>query len=196
MLPFEAPLLLACVASVCPSEDFQFSASAKFVWGGRGGVPFSSSTLAQIFALAPILTRPKIEKSRIHGNACYALSSNRLWTGLGDSSPSGWPLQKATSICCALTLTVMSSLHRSFLGNWSEWGAWGDCDKSCGNGTKLRGRTCLGPVPCEGNRTSHGTCNTEPCAGKSACRYFERHLFAVHRWHRKIKVWFTCTAQA
>ncbi|CAH2281689.1 SCO-spondin [Pelobates cultripes] len=49
-------------------------------------------------------------------------------------------------------------------GNWSEWGSWSVCTKSCGEGVRIRTRSCNNPSPlgdgdyCEGPKE-----DTEPC---------------------------------
>ncbi|XP_031556838.1 uncharacterized protein LOC116293537, partial [Actinia tenebrosa] len=54
-------------------------------------------------------------------------------------------------------------------GNWSDWGPYGDCSVSCGNGVQTRSRNCTNPKPqgggkkCEGEATSSQACNTNPC---------------------------------
>ncbi|XP_039268979.2 A disintegrin and metalloproteinase with thrombospondin motifs adt-1-like isoform X2 [Styela clava] len=35
--------------------------------------------------------------------------------------------------------------------NWTSWGDWTKCSKSCGNGTKIRKRACPGGMPSRGN---------------------------------------------
>ena len=49
-------------------------------------------------------------------------------------------------------------------GNWSDFGLWMPCSKSCGNGTKRRFRFCTNPKPkyggedCEGNNFEDSDC--------------------------------------
>ncbi|XP_019412229.1 PREDICTED: hemicentin-1 isoform X1 [Crocodylus porosus] len=54
-------------------------------------------------------------------------------------------------------------------GNWSEWGSWEECSKTCGQGNRTRTRTCSNPSgqhggkPCEGNAVESIMCNVRPC---------------------------------
>jgi len=54
-------------------------------------------------------------------------------------------------------------------GGFAEWGAFGDCDKTCGDGVKKRTRTCSNPPPqfggknCEGSLEETEACNVKPC---------------------------------
>ncbi|XP_019355735.1 hemicentin-1 isoform X2 [Alligator mississippiensis] len=54
-------------------------------------------------------------------------------------------------------------------GNWSEWGSWEECSKTCGQGSRTRTRTCSNPPsqhggkPCEGNAVDSIMCNIRPC---------------------------------
>lgn len=54
-------------------------------------------------------------------------------------------------------------------GVFSEWGDFGDCDKTCGSGIKKRSRTCSNPPPAHGGKNCEGPpeqveeCNTQPC---------------------------------
>lgn len=55
-------------------------------------------------------------------------------------------------------------------GGFTNWGNFGDCDKSCGSGVKRRTRTCSNPPPAHGGKNCEGPvdeveeCNTAPCA--------------------------------
>lgn len=54
-------------------------------------------------------------------------------------------------------------------GGYSEWSAFGDCNKTCGPGTKKRTRTCSNPPPANGGKNCEGPvdevqdCNVKPC---------------------------------
>ncbi|XP_014802303.1 PREDICTED: hemicentin-1 [Calidris pugnax] len=54
-------------------------------------------------------------------------------------------------------------------GNWSEWGLWEECSKSCGQGNRTRTRTCSNPPaqhggkPCDGSAVDSVMCNIRPC---------------------------------
>ncbi|NXL89730.1 HMCN1 protein, partial [Alectura lathami] len=57
-------------------------------------------------------------------------------------------------------------------GNWSEWGLWEECSKTCGKGNKTRTRTCSNPPAqhggkqCDGSAVDSVMCNIRPCPGK------------------------------
>jgi len=51
---------------------------------------------------------------------------------------------------------------------WAEWGAWGNCDKSCGGGSSIRRRTqnvtaTDGGLPCPGGNSETLPCNSQCC---------------------------------
>merc|ERR1712110_516488 len=55
-------------------------------------------------------------------------------------------------------------------GNWSDWGPWGSCSKTCGGGTQNRNRACNSPspspnggAPCEGDDEDTRQCGDEAC---------------------------------
>lgn len=54
-------------------------------------------------------------------------------------------------------------------GGLTEWSAFGDCDKTCGNGAQKRTRSCANPPPqfngrvCEGTTEETRACNVKPC---------------------------------
>jgi len=54
-------------------------------------------------------------------------------------------------------------------GRYTPWGAWGECSKSCGNGTISRTRSCSSPPPlnegkeCTGSTIDVSPCYNEPC---------------------------------
>ena len=37
--------------------------------------------------------------------------------------------------------------HLAVDGNYTEWGSWGTCSKTCGGGFKVRVRNCTNPEP-------------------------------------------------
>ncbi|CAH3028481.1 unnamed protein product, partial [Porites evermanni] len=54
-------------------------------------------------------------------------------------------------------------------GQWSEWGDWTKCDKTCGTGKQVRERTCTNPPPdpqgkdCQGPGEETQSCNVKEC---------------------------------
>merc|ERR1712172_400845 len=55
-------------------------------------------------------------------------------------------------------------------GKWSNWGPWGSCSKTCGDGTQKRSRACNSPppspdggAPCEGEDEDTRECGDETC---------------------------------
>lgn len=60
-------------------------------------------------------------------------------------------------------------------GHWSEWSSYGPCNATCGDGTKVRTRSCTNPSPkyggsnCTGEAEQRDTCSTGvQCVGQSA----------------------------
>lgn len=61
-----------------------------------------------------------------------------------------------------------NALPKSCAGKPGEWGPWGACSKTCGNGTRERTRECLGGVACPKEATKDiGACNPEACPVES-----------------------------
>ena len=60
-------------------------------------------------------------------------------------------------------------------GGWSDWGGYGSCTATCGNGTSTRSRTCTNPAHSDGGRTCQGTnkdtqlCKLNTCPGMYGC---------------------------
>ena len=51
---------------------------------------------------------------------------------------------------------------------WESWGQWSHCSTSCGNGSRVRGRSCnvpWGNDHCPGNSTEIGDCVSTECPG-------------------------------
>merc|ERR1712096_507740 len=50
---------------------------------------------------------------------------------------------------------------------WSEWGAWGACDATCGSSLRNRARTCIDGMPgdpnCQGSTSDVEQCNLNDC---------------------------------
>ena len=50
---------------------------------------------------------------------------------------------------------------------WSPWGPWSACSKTCNAGQKYRMRSCVGRVGgCRGKSQETSTCNNGQCKGK------------------------------
>ena len=53
---------------------------------------------------------------------------------------------------------------------WSDFGEWSECSKSCGGGEKTSNRSIIklplyGGIECEGKDTQIESCNDQPCPG-------------------------------
>ena len=53
---------------------------------------------------------------------------------------------------------------------WQDWGHWSQCTASCGQGLKIRARSCSEPAfggenQCLGNSTEVDHCKTSDCPG-------------------------------
>ena len=73
-------------------------------------------------------------------------------------------------------LKKVEGLDKSFLtvnGQWSAWGSYGSCSKTCDGGTQTRKRTCTNPAPqnggssCSGQDEQTQACNSKGCPGKN-----------------------------
>ena len=57
---------------------------------------------------------------------------------------------------------------------WSRWSLWSDYTKSCGNGTRVRTRTCVAqnqravfaPISCAGKPQQTQNCSQWSCPGR------------------------------
>ena len=62
-----------------------------------------------------------------------------------------------------------------FFSEWSNWGDWSTCTKTCGGGEQIRNRACEVPSlkislskkssVCPGDSTEKRTCNKNSCPG-------------------------------
>ena len=58
-------------------------------------------------------------------------------------------------------------------GDYSDWGPYGECSKTCGGGMQTRKRTCTNPPPTNGGENCNGLgpdsntreCNNQRCPG-------------------------------
>ena len=72
--------------------------------------------------------------------------------------------------------------HNTFslteVGDFSPWGEWSQCDKSCGLGHRERTRECNNPEPkcggptCAGRNFEIEPCNDTPCPSKFVNSFF------------------------
>jgi len=79
-------------------------------------------------------------------------------------------------------------------GGWGQWYPWQGCDVTCGNGTRVRLRTCTNPKPANGGQycsdepIDSGICILSACAGILQCLIYvgfkslvkSRHLLMPH----------------
>ena len=80
-------------------------------------------------------------------------------------------------------------------GGWCPWTDWGLCSVTCGNGYKMRSRTCTSPVPqyggsdCYGSGTETMSCNLRACH----CEYKLIHILgACHCEYKLIHILGAC----
>ena len=67
---------------------------------------------------------------------------------------------------CSLLVCVVN-------GDYSDWGPYGKCSKTCGGGMQTRKRTCTNPPPANGGDDCNGLgpdsstreCNNQECPG-------------------------------
>lgn len=80
-----------------------------------------------------------------------------------ESLPSLWPLLQQLRNCKQEYIFPFPYLS-TVPGNWSSWGAWSPCSKTCGNGTVTRTRSCDNPAPAYGGADCVGEANmTQDC---------------------------------
>ena len=73
---------------------------------------------------------------------------------------------------------------------WSNWGQWSKCTKSCGGGTQERRRTEAttakhGGNGCDGSNTGTQSCKNQNCPGKVNLTFvynsrFEKFLYKIN----------------
>jgi len=63
------------------------------------------------------------------------------------------------------------SKHITFDLEWSTWGSWTECSKTCGRGNKSRRRVCSGVnrKACTGNSDERKDCNAISCEPSKWC---------------------------
>ena len=68
--------------------------------------------------------------------------------------------------------TYLFTVH----GGWGDWKPYGDCSKTCGDGTHTRTRECDDPpesnggLDCPGESTETSVCNEKACPSKKDSR--------------------------
>ena len=87
-------------------------------------------------------------------------------------------------------LAVNQGCHNIFIqfftvdGGFTSWSDWSCCSRSCGNGTKVRYRSCTNPAPANGGLECTGERNqTESCLGTSCpgnCLTASIQMFIKH----------------
>merc|ERR1712062_649665 len=55
-------------------------------------------------------------------------------------------------------LEIVESMEEKFIGEFDNWSEWGDCSTTCGQGTRMRTRRCLGSVECRGKHIELELC--------------------------------------
>ena len=58
---------------------------------------------------------------------------------------------------------ILFALPTAESANWSTWGAWSSCSRTCNGGTRTRQRSCQGGTTCSGSNIEEQTCNTQAC---------------------------------
>ncbi|XP_067932084.1 A disintegrin and metalloproteinase with thrombospondin motifs 9-like [Watersipora subatra] len=76
-------------------------------------------------------------------------------------------------------------------GEWSSWGSWSECSRTCGGGVKFAERTCSNPSPqsggkfCLGRRRKNKSCNTSNCPiGQPSFREMQCRSYDGQRFNR------------
>lgn len=86
----------------------------------------------------------------------------------------GWRLLNAWKCYLIRSSTIEwhpLSAHITVNGNWTVWGFWSKCSKTCGGGKQDRSRACSNPPPahggaqCTGPNVESRSCNQNPCPG-------------------------------
>lgn len=72
------------------------------------------------------------------------------------------------------SITFDKKFCYSLEAKWSRWGTWSVCTKTCGNGTRIRNRTCVAqnqlavfaPIYCAGKALQEKKCAQWNCPGE------------------------------
>ena len=89
------------------------------------------------------------------------------------------------------TMMTLTSVNFTEDGNWSTWGAWADCSKTCDEGGRSRIRTCTNPPPrgggkyCSGKSSVNEPCSYRPCPRGKMCFMIIRTKFCPLRFLRR-----------
>ena len=73
-----------------------------------------------------------------------------------------------------LLKTCTNNLYYFLEAKWSRWGTWSVCTRTCGNGTRVRSRTCIAqnqravfaPIYCAGKPLQKKNCSQWSCPGR------------------------------
>ena len=83
-------------------------------------------------------------------------------------------IQTIQLIWLRINKTFQNWFWTKVVGQWSEFGSWSGCTKTCGGGTQHRERTCNNPAPengegqnCVGQATETQTCGINSCPSTS-----------------------------
>ena len=67
---------------------------------------------------------------------------------------------------------------------WSPWGNWSSCTRTCDSGHRYRQRYCLMGTDCEGPHDLREDCNTDPCAKTAEKNCVDNYTFCA-AWEKQ-----------
>lgn len=128
-------------------------------------VPLSSSPMARLSCILVLFCRSVALLSLM-----TVKKSSSVEKALFSSSPS---MQQRRNCKKTFCFYIFRFLYFSTVpGNWSSWGEWSPCSKTCGNGTSTRRRACNNPAPAFGGAACVGAtemskdCSEQLCPGQ------------------------------